>query len=231
VFDLDSLSAFFRIILIDLVLSGDNAVVIGMAASRLSPEQRRRAIILGGGAAVGFRIVFTIAVSLLLGVPLLQLLGGLMLFYIAYKLIQPPAEGPHITEADNMAQAIRTILLADVVMSLDNILAVGAAADGHLWLLLFGLALSIPLLLVGSEFVARLLHRLPVLLYVGVLVLVHTAIHLVNSDDFVKDNIGHMATLWEWVLALLITGALTLYVRAKTQSTREAERLTSVEAG
>ena len=228
--DFDSASAFLRIILIDLVLSGDNAVVIGLAASRLSPENRRRAIVIGGGAAVGLRIIFTIAVSLLLGIPLLQLIGGLMLFYIAYKLIQPAEEGAHITEADTLSQAIRTILLADVVMSLDNILAVGAAADGHLWLLLFGLALSIPLLLVGSEFVARLLHRLPILVYVGVLVLVHTAIHLVNEDDVVRDNVGHLNGWWEWGLAILITAAMTLYVlRLRPASKRTAETLTTVE--
>ena len=88
-FDFDNISAFFRIILIDLVLSGDNAVVIGMAAARLPPEARRKAIILGGGAAVGLRIIFTVLAAVLLGIPLLQFLGGLMLLYIAYKLIQP----------------------------------------------------------------------------------------------------------------------------------------------
>lgn len=230
-FDFDSASAFLRIILIDLVLSGDNAVVIGLAASRLSPENRRRAIVIGGGAAVGLRIVFTVMAAFLLGIPLLQLTGGILLFYIAYKLVQPPSQGAHITEADTLAQAIRTILLADVVMSLDNILAVAAAAGDHLWLLLFGLALSIPLLLVGSEYVARLLHRVPILVWVGVLVLIHTAIHMVNEDDVVRDNIGHIATSVEWLLATAITGALYLFIRARSASRPASEPLTATEVG
>jgi YjbE family integral membrane protein len=220
VFDFDNISAFFRIILIDLVLSGDNAVVIGMAAARLPAESRRRAIILGGGAAVALRIIFTVIASVLLGIPLLQFLGGFMLLYIAFKLIQPAHESENITAADTLGQAIRTILMADVVMSLDNILAVAAAADHNTGLLLFGLALSIPLLLVGSAYVARLLHRFPILLYVGVLVLVHTAIHMINADDLVRDNIGHIGQIWEWILALVITGLLTLYMRSAWRAAR-----------
>jgi YjbE family integral membrane protein len=224
VFDADTLSSIVRIILIDLVLSGDNAVVIGMAAARLSLENRRRAILIGGGLAIALRIIFTVAVALLLGIPLLQAVGGLMLLYIAYKLIQPAHESANITEADTLAQAIRTIVLADVVMSLDNILAVGGAAEGHLWLLLFGLALSIPLLLVGSEMVARLLHRLPILLYVGVLVLVHTAIHMFNDDDLVEEHLVHIGSIWVWVLAFLITAGLTLGVRWRRSLARTAHR-------
>ena len=231
-FDLDSVSALLKIVLIDLVLSGDNAVVIGIAAARLSPEQRRRAIILGGGAAVGLRIIFTVLASLLLDIPLIQLVGGLLLFYIAFKLLQPAEEGEHITAADNMSQAIKTILLADVVMSLDNILAVAATADGHLWLLLFGLALSIPLLLLGSNFVATILDRFPILLYAGVLILIHTAIHMVNEDDVVRDNLGHIATWLEWVLALAITGALSFYLlRLRPTSKRVDETISTIENG
>lgn len=209
---LDSVSGFLRIILLDLVLSGDNAVVIGLAASRISAANRRRAIVLGGGMAVVMRIVFTILAAVLLDIPLLEAFGGVLLFYIAYKLIQPADEGVRVAEADTLSQAVRTILLANLVMSLDNILAVAAAADGDLWLLLFGLLLSIPLLLIGSDVVARLLHRVPALVYAGVLVLVHTAIHMVNSDDIVSENIGELATAVEWVLAVAITGAMMLYV-------------------
>lgn len=221
-FDFDTISAFFRIILIDLVLSGDNAVVIGMAAARLPAENRRRAIILGGGAAVGLRIIFTVIASVLLGIPLLQFLGGLMLFYIAYKLIQPAHESENITAADTLGQAIRTILMADVVMSLDNILAVAAAADHNTGLLLFGLALSIPLLLVGSAYVAQLLHRFPFLLYVGVLVLAHTAVHMINADDLVTENIGHIGQIWEWIIAFGVTGLLTLYMRSAWRASRSS---------
>jgi YjbE family integral membrane protein len=186
--DLDFVSAVLTIIVIDLVLSGDNAVVIGMAARRLSPENRKRAIVFGGAGAVGLRMLFTVAAALLLDVPFLQAAGGVLLLYIAYKLVRPQHHAVHVNEADSLRQAIRTIILADVVMSLDNILAVGGAAHGHLGLLLFGLALSIPILLLGSELVARLLGRLPVLVYVGAVVLIATAINMVLEDDIVHDH-------------------------------------------
>jgi YjbE family integral membrane protein len=185
--DLGFLSAVLSIIVIDLVLSGDNAVVIGMAARRLSPENRRRAILLGGLGAVGLRMVFTVAAALLLDVPFLQAAGGVLLLYIAYRLIQPQHHTLHVNEADSLRQAIRTIILADVVMSLDNILAVGAAAHGHLGLLLFGLALSIPILLLGSELVARLLGRLPILNFVGAFILILTSIRMILEDDIIHD--------------------------------------------
>jgi YjbE family integral membrane protein len=186
--DLGFVSAVLSIIVIDLVLSGDNAVVIGMAARRLSSENRRRAIILGGAGAVVLRMIFTVAAALLLDVPFLQAAGGLLLLYIAYKLIRPQHHTVHVTEADSLRAAIRTIVLADVVMSLDNILAVGGAAHGHLGLLLFGLALSIPILLLGSELIARLLGRLPILVYVGAVVLIATAVNMVLEDDIVHDH-------------------------------------------
>ena len=184
---IDLLSRLLGIIVIDLVLSGDNAVVIGMAARRLSPENRRRAIIFGGAGAIGLRILFTAMAALLLGVPYLQAAGGLLLLWIAYKLIKPQDHGAHVSEAGSLGEAIRTIILADVVMSLDNILAVGGAAHGNLWLLLFGLALSIPIILLGSEVVARLLGRFPILVYVGAIVLILTAVGMILEDKLIHD--------------------------------------------
>jgi YjbE family integral membrane protein len=185
--DLDFLSRVFSIIVIDLVLSGDNAVVIGMAARSLSVENRRRAIVWGGVGAVVLRIFFTAIAAVLLGVPYLQAIGGVLLLWIAYRLIRPHDEGANVRAAGNLREAIKTIVMADVVMSLDNILAVGGAAHGSLGLLLFGLALSIPLLLIGSGLVARVLHRFPLLLYVGVFVLVHAAIDMILHDELVED--------------------------------------------
>ena len=195
--DLDFISSVLSIIVIDLVLSGDNAVVIGMAARRLSPENRRRAIIFGGAGAVGLRVLFTAMATLLLDVPYLQAAGGVLLLWIAYKLVRPHGHEAQVSEAGSLREAIRTIILADVVMSLDNILAVGGAADGHLGLLLFGLILSIPILLLGSELVARLLGRLPILIYVGAFVLILTAVEMVLEDDLVHDRYeaGFLVTL------------------------------------
>jgi YjbE family integral membrane protein len=204
--DFGALVAIGKIIAFDLILSGDNAVVIGMAANRLSPENRRRAIIIGGAGAVILRIIFTALVSLLLDVPLLQAAGGILLIWIAYKLVKPHGhDEAHVQSADTLMQAIQTIIVADAVMSLDNMLAVGAAAEGHLWLLLFGLGLSIPILLFGSALIARLLGRYPILMWAGVIILLHTAVHMFFGDPYVEDALGHISQAMVWTVAIALS--------------------------
>lgn len=212
--DLDVFGSLGQIIAFDLILSGDNAVVIGMAANRLPPSNRRRAIIVGGAGAIILRVIFTALVALLLDVPLIQAAGGLLLIWIAYRLVKPHgSEEARITEADTLVQAIRTIILADAVMSLDNMLAVGAAAHGELWLLLFGLGLSIPLLLFGSELISRLLARAPVLMWVGVVILLHTAVHMAEADPIVEDIFGHIGQVWVWLAAILLSVGFYFFFR------------------
>lgn len=195
------------IVLIDLVLSGDNAVVIGMAARRLPPDNRRRAIIVGGIGAVVLRVTFTILAALLLDIPLLRAIGGALLLWIAYKLVRPQQETHNVSEAESISQAVKTIILADFVMSLDNILAVGGAAEGHLGLLIFGLIFSIPILMLGSELVARSLNRLPILLYVGVVVLVITATRMILHDDVVKQYF-HATHLQTAIIAAIFSAII-----------------------
>lgn len=198
--DLDVLQKLISIIVVDLVLSADNAVVIGMAASRLSPENRKRAIIWGGAGAIGLRVIFTAVAALLLDVPLLQAIGGILLVVIAFRLITPEDthDDPHIKQAGSLGEAVRTIILADVVMSLDNIIAVGGTSEGHLGLMLFGLIVSISLILFGSNIVANMLDRFTWLLLVGVLVLMHAATSMFLRDDFVVDALGGWEAP-EWV--------------------------------
>lgn len=212
--DFDILQKLLSIIVVDLVLSADNAVVIGMAASRLSHENRKRAIFWGGAGAIGLRVIFTGAAALLLDVPLLQALGGLLLLVIAFRLVTPEADhdDPNVKQAGSLGEAIRTIILADVVMSLDNIIAVGGTSEGHLGLLLFGLIVSISLILFGSNLVADVLDRYTWLIIVGVLVLMHAAASMFLRDDFVVRMLGHHEAP-EWVsialapiLALLVIG-------------------------
>lgn len=228
-FEVETLSAIVSIIIIDLVLSGDNAVVIGMAARSLSPENRRRAIIFGGAGAIGLRVLFTALATVLLGIPGLQAIGGVLLFYIAYKLIRPHGSEGHesIREAGTLREAIQTIILADVVMSLDNILAVGGAAHGDIRLLIFGLLLSIPILLFGSELVARLLGRFPAFLYVGVYVLVHAAVAMILHDPTFA---GRFSTnlAQELIISLVLTGAIVGLVRLISRT--RADRPSPVEA-
>jgi YjbE family integral membrane protein len=209
----EQLSAVISIIIIDLVLSGDNAVVIGMAARSLSAENRRKAIIFGGAGAIGLRILFTVLATILLGIPYLQAIGALLLIYIAFKLIRPQNHSHgDFKEAGSLREAIQTIILADVVMSLDNILAVAGAAKGHLGLLMFGLLLSIPILLFGSELVARLLGRYPALLYLGVYVLVHAAVVMFLHDQTIADRF-HTTTAQELVIALALTAVIVAVVK------------------
>jgi len=223
--DLDLFSKVLSIIVIDLVLSGDNAVVIGMASRSLPDESRRRAIILGGVGAVVLRIIFTAMAALLLDVPLLQAFGGVLLIWIAFKLVRPVDHTAHVSEASSLRDAIKTIILADVVMSLDNILAVGGAAHGDLGLLLFGLALSIPILLLGSAFVARMMGRLPILVYIGAAILVITAVRMFFHDDFVH-RVYEAETLVVAIVA--VAAALTVSAYGWRLSSRSTNTMTVV---
>ncbi len=221
---LDILGPIFSIVVIDLALSGDNAVVIGMAARRLSEQNRRRAIMWGGAGAIGLRILFTAMAALLLGIPYLQAIGGALLLWIAYRLLRPEDHSAHVGEAGSLGEAIRTIILADVVMSFDNILAVGGAAHGNVGLLLFGLVLSIPIILFGSELVARVIGRYPVVLYVGVLVLVHTAVSMLLEDDLIHDR-WEASTLQIWLLAAVASAAVIGLSRLARMQTRVPEAI------
>jgi YjbE family integral membrane protein len=204
------IAAVVNIVIIDLVLSGDNAVVIGMAASRLTGKDRRTAIVWGVVGAIGLRVTFTAMFAILLGVPLLQLVGGILLVWIAYKLVRPPVEEHgNVKAASGRWEAIRTIVMADVVMSLDNILAVGGAAHGELWLLLFGLALSMPLITFGSGFVAWALDRAPWLMFVGGAVLAKVAGEMISHDPYTKSLASGVPFLAESV-TLPLFGTMTM---------------------
>ncbi len=190
---LELLSAVGGILLADIVLSGDNALVIGAAASGLPQQQRRLAILLGGGGAVVLRIVFAFIASFLLLLPWLQAIGGILLLIIAIRLLADrqhtqSSEEQHAHERSeqegkqSFLPAMLTILVADVTMSLDNVLAVGALAHGNLIALSIGILLSIVLLLVGSSLIATLMHRLPWLLDLAALVLGWTAADMILND-------------------------------------------------
>jgi YjbE family integral membrane protein len=204
------LRAILSIIVINLVLSGDNAVVIGMASRQLLPEQRRQAIFYGAAGAIVLRVIFTALAALLLGVPLIQAAGGAVLLWIAYGLLRQGHAERQIKEGSTLFEAVRTIVLADLVMSLDNILAVGGAAHGDLWLLLFGLVLSMPIIMFGGNLVALLMNRLPWLIYLGAGILVYTAGQML-FDDAIVGRLLPDVRWFEWgVIAALVIGILGL---------------------
>ena len=157
-----------KIIWINLILSGDNAVVIALAARSLEPQRQKQAILLGSGAAVVLRIALTVVAARLLALPYLQIVGGLMLLWIGVQLLSDEEDGHEKTrEQANLMAAVRTILLADLVMSLDNVIAVAAAAKGSTLLLILGLAISIPLVVFGSTLMIRVMQRFPVIVVLG----------------------------------------------------------------
>ena len=157
----------WQIILVNIVLSGDNAVVIALAARSLPAHQQKKAIMWGAGAAVGMRIVLTIIAVEMLKWPWLKLIGAVLLLWIAVKLLIPEEGGDDVESSDNLWAAIKTILIADLVMSLDNVIGVAAAAKGSITLLILGLAISIPLVIFGATMLMKLMHRFPVIITIG----------------------------------------------------------------
>jgi len=186
--------ALLQIIWIDLLLSGDNAVVIALACRSLPEKQRKWGILLGAGAAVGLRIVFALVVSYMLGVPFLKVVGGLLLFWIAVKLVLDGEGGEHHVEsADSLWKAVRTIAIADAVMSLDNVVAIAAAARGHAELFIFGLLLTIPLIIFGSQLILKLISRFPILVWFGAALLGWIAGEMLVSDKVVLEFMQSMS--------------------------------------
>ena len=178
-----------QIILFDLILSGDNAVVIGVVASRLHGRQRRLAILFGAGGAVVLRIAFASIATLLLQIPIISLVGGLALFWVGWRLLAPHGDEEHHEAATTFWQALRLIILADVVMSLDNVLTIAGAAHGDISLLVIGLALSIPLLFVGSGLIAFATERAPLIIYAGSALIFRIAVVLIIEDPALHDRL------------------------------------------
>ena len=169
---MDSLLVFVEIVFINVLLSGDNAVVIALASQQLPARQRKKAVWWGAGVAVGLRCVLTIVAITLLKIPYLQAVGALLLFMIAVKLVTDAAshrggDSHQIGRVSTLSGAVRTIVAADFIMSLDNVLAIAAVAEGEPVLIILGIALSIPMIIWGSQMLSSLLHKYPPLVYLG----------------------------------------------------------------
>ena len=187
-------SAFGSIVLANIVLSGDNAVVIAMAARTLKPDQRGKAIFWGSAAAIVMRILLTIVAIQLLSLPYLKIIGAILLVYIGVDLLK--GEGDDAgdgKEINGLAAAIRTILIADLVMSLDNVLAVAAAAKGNLPLLVLGLLVSIPLIIFGATLLTKVMERFPIIITTGAALLGFLAGEMLLTDPAVSRQFGEMS--------------------------------------
>jgi YjbE family integral membrane protein len=189
-------SALGQIMLINLILSGDNAVVIALACRALPPKQRFWGIILGALVAILMRIGFTVVATRLLTVPWLMLIGSLLLFWIAIKLLVEDGEEKDIKESSNVWGAVQTIAIADLVMSLDNVVAIAAAAKGNWSLIMIGLITSMPLIIFGATLVMWLLTKLPVLVWAGAALLGWIAGELIVSDPAIVNLLQGYNPQW-----------------------------------
>lgn len=199
-----------QIMMVNIVLSGDNAVVIAMAARSLPPAQQKIAILWGSGCAVVLRVLLTLVAVTLLNIAFLKCIGGLLLVWIAYQLLaehDEPAETGRHTRG-NLISAVKTILIADVVMSLDNTLAIAAVAKGDYTLLGLGLALSIPLVVFGSTIIMKLMESYPVIIYVGAGLIAYTAGEMIDSDPAVQPYLPQVLHEMPYLLAITLTVAV-----------------------
>jgi YjbE family integral membrane protein len=223
--DMQFVMGIVSIIVIDLILAGDNAVIIAMAVRRLPKNQRVTGIVFGAGAAVLLRVALTFFVSQLLQVSFLKLIGGVVILWVAVKLLVEGGveEGPE-KEVVTMGQAVRLIVIADVTMSTDNVIAIAGASRGNLFLLFFGLALSIPLVVFTSNFLSVLMDKYPIIILLGEAVLGRVGGEMMITDLWVKEFI-HPSKIVEYgVQIFFAVGVIVLgklWIKGKTSHLRK----------
>lgn len=207
---------FLQIMLINIVLSGDNAVVIALASKKLPLEERKKAIWWGTFGAIGIRIILTLAAVYVLQVPYIQTAGSLLLLWIAIKLMLDEEDHTNVKEASTLGKAIWTIIAADFVMSLDNVLAIAAKAEGEIGIIILGIAMSVPIIVWGSTLVVNLLKKFPVLVFAGAGILGYTAGEMFMSDHQVSSwllgNISHYVLPVITTLIVIGSGLLKKFV-------------------
>lgn len=212
-----------QIIAIDILLGGDNAIVIALACRRLPEEQRKQGIFWGVVGAIGLRVILIFFALQLLAIPFLKIVGGALLLWIGIKLLQPEDDGEHgkIEGSTHLWGAIRTIIIADAVMSLDNVIAVAAAAKGDLSLVIFGILVSIPIVVWGSKFVLKLMDRLPVVITFGGALLGWIAGDMLLGDAVVKPYLEGQPG---WLKYVASTAGALLVVAVGTWLAKRAVR-------
>jgi len=217
---------WIKIVIIDLTLAGDNALVIAMAVRTLPHRQQRFGILWGTMGAVCIRVILTFMAAQVLQLPFLQLLGGLLLLWVALKLLRQDSGGDtKVQHATTLWEAIWIIIVADLIMSTDNILAVAGASEGNFLLLLFGLGLSIPIVVVGAAFVATLMNRFAWLVLVGAGVLGEVSGKMIVDDRFIRLNLGEIEKPLEWGIRIGLTGLIVfigLFLSRRPEPVRES---------
>jgi YjbE family integral membrane protein len=199
---LETIWAVTAIILIDIVLAGDNALVIGMAANKLPEHLKKKAIFWGTFGAVAVRFISVLLLTYLLAVPGLKLVGGLLLIYIAWTLVQGDKDH-NVTAKNTFWAAIGTIVVADAVMGIDNALGIAAAADGNMALVIFGLLISVPIILFGSTIIARILEKYPNTVYIGSFVLFVVACKMIAGEPTIEETWKDYGNIDNWFSFLM----------------------------
>lgn len=208
------ISALLSIIIIDLVLAGDNAIVIGLAVRNLPKETQKRVIIWGTAGAIIIRVILTLAVAWLLHIPFLMLAGGLILIFIAYKLLVEEKKNDHVSAGKNVLDAIRTIIIADAAMGLDNVLAIAGAAHGDFLLIILGLIISVPIVVWGSTIILKWTERFPAIIYIGSGVLAYTAGMMIADEKWVKPFFTANPEL-KWAMIIFIISVVLIAGKIK----------------
>ena len=212
---IEIVSKILSIILLNLVLSGDNAVVIALATRKLPASSQNKAIVIGTAGAVVLRILLMLIAVELLTVPYVKIVGAVLLFYIAYDLLKSNGEEAAVKSEMTLLSAVRTIIIADLVMSLDNVLAIAGVADGHFGLAVLGLIISIPIVIFGSQIILRLMNRFP---WIGALLIAYTAGTMLVEDNFIHHLLRGLSNghLISFVSCALLAGMYFLFNRKKS---------------
>ncbi|MEL3963068.1 TerC family protein [Lysinibacillus endophyticus] len=221
--------ALLKIILIDIILSGDNAVVIAMATRNLPKELQNKAILWGTGGAVILRIAFAAVIVYLLQISFVNLLGGALLLWIAYKVLVESEEEANIQSHNNLFKAVQTIIIADAVMSLDNVVAVAGAAHGHIGMIALGVVISIPIMIFGSKFIVKVMEKYAWIAYVGAGILAWTATEMILKDNSLNNLIHMPHGTVSYVILIVVTGLVlaTGYIKnqSKVKETKEVKQI------
>lgn len=229
--EMEFLTALLSIIVIDLVLAGDNAILIGLAARNLPKHQQKKVILWGSVGAIAIRIVATLAVVWLLAIPGLHLVGGLLLVYIAYKLLVDDNDHGDVKAGDSFWAAIRTVIIADALMGLDNVLAVAGASHGNMLLVVIGLLISVPVVMWGSTLILKWIDRYPIIVTIGAGVLAWTASKMIVGEHFLSGLFENGFVKYGFEILVVAAVILTArYVKSKSVK-NEAEQEVLLKTG
>jgi YjbE family integral membrane protein len=222
------LGRFAGVLLIDLILSGDNAVVIALAVRSLDESVRRRAILIGVAGAVGLRLIFVTIISFLISLPYLQIVGGLALLWVAWQLVQEEDDDKDVKAGSGLWNAVGIIMVADVVMSLDNVIALVGVSGGSVALVAIGIALTIPLVIFGASVLSYIMNRFPILIYLGAALLVYVAVELMFDDrSSIGEAISHATEGYHIVIAIAAAAVFTLIAWLVSRSRAKKEPATA----